>query len=173
MRSTLLLLLLAIAAGVGGYSAYHLFRPQSSELIGKTAFDLQLQDVHGELHKLSELCGKWVLINFWASWCAPCMDELPMLVDAQKRYGMHGLRILGPALDDTDAVTPVIARFGINYPVSADFAGADAAMQAFGNEKSALPYSVLIDPQGRIAQLMLGAFKAEELDAMLRQRLGV
>jgi peroxiredoxin len=172
MRNFLLLLLLAVLAGIGGFGAYRLIAPESSELIGKTAFNLELHDVHGSTHRLSDLRGKWVLINFWASWCAPCMDELPLLVDAQKRYGMHGLQILGPALDDAESVAPVIARLGINYPVSADFSGADTAMQAFGNEKSALPYSVLIDPQGRIDKLMLGALKPGDLDTLLRERIG-
>ncbi|TJY59354.1 TlpA family protein disulfide reductase [Sinimarinibacterium sp. CAU 1509] len=172
MRNFLLLLLLAVLAGIGGFGAYRLIAPASSELIGKTAYDLQLHDLQGATHRLSELRGKWVLINFWASWCAPCMDELPLLVEAQKRYGMHGLQILGPALDDADSVAPVVTRFGINYPVSADFTGADAAMQAFGNEKSALPYSVLIDPQGRVDRLMLGALKPGDLDALMRERIG-
>lgn len=170
---TIALLLLAALAGIGGFMLYQTFAPQEDRLVGQAAFDMRLQDTDGNIHRLVELRGKWVLLNFWASWCAPCMDELPLLVDAQKRYGPKGFQILGPALDTPESVAPVIQRFGINYPVSADFAGADTAMQAFGNDKAALPYSVLIGPDGNVAETMLGAFTAQELDSMLRTHLRI
>lgn len=166
MRSTLILLVLALLAGAAGFTAYRLV-DRDPPLLGKPAPDLSLTDMQGRVQSLLAWRGHWVLVNFWASWCAPCMDELPLLVDAQRRYGSRGLQILGPALDEADAVAPVIARFGIDYPVMADFAGADAAMQALGNSQGALPYSVLIDPQGRIRELVLGALSRETLETMI------
>lgn len=166
MRSTLILLVLALLAGAAGFAAYRLV-DRDPPLLGKPAPDLSLTDMQGREQSLLAWRGHWVLVNFWASWCAPCMDELPLLVDAQRRYGSRGLQILGPALDEADAVAPVIARFGIDYPVMADFAGADAAMQALGNSQGALPYSVLIDPQGRIRELVLGALSRETLETMI------
>jgi len=171
MRSVLILIVLALIAGGAGFGAYRLVAGKDA-LIGAPAPALALRDAQGRTQELAALRGKWVLINFWASWCAPCMEELPLLVDAQSRYAAQGLQILGPALDAPEAVAPVVARFGINYPVMPDFVAADEAMVALGNDHGALPYSVLIDPQGRIAERVLGAFSRESLEAMITDRLG-
>lgn len=170
MRSILILLVLALLAGAAGFAAYRLL-DRGHPLLGQPAPELSLVDTHGREQTLSAWRGRWVLINFWASWCAPCMDELPLLVDAQRRYGSRGLQILGPALDEPDAVAPVIARLGIDYPVMPDFARGDAAMQALGNTQGALPYSVLIDPQGRIREVVLGALSRETLETMITTHL--
>lgn len=170
MRSVLLLTLLALAAGVAGFGAYRLydsFADRGHPLLGQPAPDVVVAEQDGRALPLSTWRGRWLLVNFWASWCAPCMEELPLLVDAQRRYGERGLQIVGPALDEADAVAPVIARFGITYPVLADFVRADTAMQALGNTQGALPYSVLIDPQGRIADIMLGALTPELLESWI------
>lgn len=171
MRPAFALVALALGAGLAGFAAYRLLDLEPSTL-GQPAPALALRDASGQEYSLAALRGKWVLVNFWASWCAPCMDELPLLVEAQRRYGARGLQILGPALDDADAVAPVVARFGINYPVLPDFAGADAAMQALGNDQGALPYSVLIDPQGRVADHVLGGLSREELESLITSNLG-
>lgn len=172
MRQTLLVLLLAVAAAVGGFFAYRSLDGGSAELTGQMAPEIRLTDLDGKPRTLAEFQGKWVLLNFWASWCAPCMDELPHLVEAQSLYGARGLQIIGPALDEADAIKPMVARFRINYPVMADFLGADAAMQQLGNTQGALPYSVLIDPSGRIADTHLGALEREEIAALLDRHLG-
>ncbi|MEQ1439865.1 TlpA disulfide reductase family protein [Fontimonas sp. SYSU GA230001] len=171
MRQGFAVLALALVAGIAGFYAYQRI-DRSPALIGREAPPLVLRDAAGQAHALAALRGRWVLLNFWASWCAPCMDELPLLVDAQRRYAAQGLQILGPALDDADAVAPVIARFGINYPVMPDFAAADAAMQALGNDRGALPYSVLIDPQGRIADRVLGGLSRDALESLITSNLG-
>jgi peroxiredoxin len=172
MRQLLLVLVLALCAASAGYLAYRLLGPGASPLIGEPAPDLGFVDLQQREHRLDALRGQWVLVNFWASWCAPCMDELPLLVEAQARFAARGLRILGPALDDAAAVTPIIERFKINYPVMADFAAADRAMQALGNTRGALPYTVLIDPDGRIVEVVLGGLSREALDILITAHLG-
>lgn len=171
MRQTLLVLALALCAGSAGYLAYRLLGPGASPLIGEHAPELAFVDTQQREHRLAALRGQWVLVNFWASWCAPCMDELPLLVEAQARYAARGLRILGPALDDAAAIAPIVQRFRINYPVMADFAAADRAMQALGNTRGALPYTVLIDPQGRIAEIVLGGMSQEALETLITSHL--
>ena len=122
--------------------------------------------------RLAEWRGSVVVVNFWASWCAPCMDELPLLVDLQKRYADRGLQLIGPALDEREPVLAAVEHFGINYPVSADFNGASAAMELLGNQRGALPYSVLLDPEGRISETILGALTAESLETLITSKLG-
>ena len=173
MRKTLGLLALALFAAIaGGFSYWYIAAPRLSQDVGAVAPQLSWQTIDGKSVSLSALRGRWVLVNFWASWCAPCMDELPHLVKAQANYAALGLQIIGPALDDAKAVQPMIRRFGINYPVSADFATTDAAMRALGNDRGALPFSVLIDPDGFIAERVLGGMSAEQLDTLLKRHLG-
>jgi thiol-disulfide isomerase/thioredoxin len=101
-------------------------------------------------------------VNFWATWCAPCIEELPLLVEAQNTYGPRGFQILGPAMDDAATAAPMALRFGINYPVMADFIQVDAAMRALGNELGALPYSVLVDGDGKVLRSFLGGLRAQD-----------
>lgn len=173
MRPFLTILVLAVFAAVGGYFAYRLTQGGAApQLHGTAAPALRIADLDGRPRTLEEFRGRWVLLNFWASWCAPCMDELPHLVAAQAQYGPRGLQILGPALDEAEAVKPLVKRFGINYPVMADFVSADAAMRALGNEQAALPYSVLIDPAGTVADTVLGGLDGEALRRLLDRHLG-
>lgn len=174
MRSVLLYILLALTAGAAGFGAYRLYESATAAdhpLLGQPAPDVVLAEQDGRALPLSNWRGRWVLVNFWASWCAPCMEELPLLVEAQRRYGAQGLQIVGPALDEREAVSAVSARLGITYPVMADFARADAAMQALGNTQGALPYSVLIDPAGRIQEIVLGALSADRLEKLITRAL--
>jgi len=171
MRQTLLIMIVAVAAATGGFVAYRTL-DSGSELLGQAAPELRFNTIDGTALALSEFRGRWVLLNFWASWCAPCMDELPHLVEAQSLYAGRGLQILGPALDDAEAIKPMLVRFRINYPVMADFLAADSAMQQLGNDKGALPYSVLIDPNGRVREIQLGGMQRADLLALLEPHLG-
>lgn len=171
MRSLVIALSVALISGLGGFAAYFwLLHP--NDPVGQVAPDIVITDTDGKAHALKDFRGKWVLINFWASWCAPCMDELPLLVDAQKRYADRGLQLLGPALDEREPVLAVVERFRVNYPVSADFAGASQAMDLLGNQHGALPYSVLLNPQGEIAETILGSLTAESLESLITDKLG-
>ncbi len=172
MRQIPIVLLLALVAGTAGFVAYRFLAPGASPLIGQTAPALVFEDAQQRRYAIAEMRGQWLLLNFWASWCAPCMDELPLLVEAQSRYAARGLQILGPALDDATAIAPVVQRFRINYPVMADFVVADNAMQALGNTRGALPYTVLIDPQGRIVEVVLGGMSHAALETLLTKHLG-
>ncbi len=173
MRQTLIVALLAVPAALGGYIAYRALQHGAApQLHGTAAPTIRMVDLDGKPRTLEEFRGRWVLLNFWASWCAPCMDELPHLVAAQTRHAARGLQILGPALDEADGVRPLVTRFGINYPVMPDYVGADAAMRVLGNDKAALPYSVLVDPAGRVADTVLGGLDDEALDRLIRRHLG-
>lgn len=171
MRNLIVALMVAAVSGLGGFAAYYwLVRP--TVVTGLPVPDIVITDTDGKAHALAALRGRWVLLNFWASWCAPCMDELPLLVDAQRRYAGRGLQILGPALDEREPVLAVVKQFGLNYPVSADFAGASLAMELLGNQRGALPYSVLVNPQGEIAETILGSLTPESLESLITEHLG-
>jgi thiol-disulfide isomerase/thioredoxin len=168
---TLVFTAVMLAAGAAGFGAAWWWRAHAVEELVEIAPALNLKDLDGKPLSLADWKGKVVLVNFWATWCAPCMDELPMLVQTQAEFGPRGLQIVGPAMDDAAAVKPMLARFGINYPVGADYSAVDAAMRAFGNDAGALPYSVLISRDGHVVQRILGALHAADLKVLLEQQV--
>src|SRR5262249_28507689 len=119
MRTTLLVIvagLVAVAAGYGVYLYTHggVSTAATSEPLPP---GIQLQGTDANPHRLEEWHGKLVLVNFWATWCTPCLHEIPALVKLQKEYGGQGLQVIGPAVDDPDAVRSMLTPLGINYPV--------------------------------------------------------
>lgn len=158
---------LALAAGFG----VERWLNNGERTLDKPAPALVLNDLDGNPQALEQWRGKLLLVNFWAGWCAPCIDEIPLLVEAQSVYGPRGLQIIGPAMDDVDAVRALAAKLRINYPLMADFQQVDAALGTLGNEQGALPYSVLISADGRIVKTILGGLKKAELQALIEDHL--
>jgi peroxiredoxin len=146
--------------GVGIYSYRH---AQGSEPVSATAkqrrpapdFTLPLID-GGQLH-LSSYRGKVVLLDFWATWCVPCREEIPHFVELQQKYGGLGLQIIGVSMDDsTDPVHTFYQQFHMNYPVVIGTADVGAS---YGGVLG-LPISFLIDREGRIYAKHMGATDA-------------
>lgn len=164
-----LILAIGLGAGMAGFWAQQTL--QGSRLAGKPAPALTLKDLDGQPQAFAQWRGKLLLVNFWASWCAPCIDEMPLLVEAQSLYGARGLQIVGPAMDEVAAVREMAARLRINYPLMADFAEVDAAMQALGNSAGALPFTVLISPDGTLLETVLGGLKREQLRDLIESHL--
>jgi len=126
-----------------------------------------LPDLEGRSQSTEQWRGRILLINFWATWCPPCKEEIPLFMDFQERYGGRGLQIVGVALDERDAVADYRDGLLMNYPVLlADRQGLDL-MKAYGNLAGVLPYSVVIDRQGRIRHRKMGAYRRQELEDVL------
>ena len=159
----------ALAAGAG-FVAWQHYAGGSAQA-GADAPALVLTDLAGKPHALSEWRGRLLLLNFWATWCAPCMGELPLLVEAQQRYGARGLQVVGPAMDEPDAVRETAKHLGIGYPLMADFSQVDAAMAALGDTQGALPFSVLISADGKIIKTILGGLHKNELEGLIEPNL--
>ena len=115
----------------------------------KPAPDFTLKDSEGRAVRLSDLRGKVVLLNFWATWCQPCAMEIPWFVEFQQQYKARGLEVVGVSMDEDGwtAVKPYIARHNINYRM---LLGNDSVSQLYGGVDS-LPTTFLIDRAGRIA----------------------
>lgn len=128
--------------------------------------EFALPDLQGETRHVSEWDGNLLVINFWATWCAPCRKEIPMLVEAQRAYRDRGVRILGLALDRRKPVERFAAEYGINYPVLVDAAGVARVQDAFGGG-TGLPMTVVVDRKGRIRERVAGELTRAELDALL------
>lgn len=133
---------------------------------GERRPDFALPDLEGEVRHVSEWDGKLLAINFWATWCAPCREEIPMLVAAQADYRDRGLRILGLALDGREPVRDFAEEYGIDYPVLVDAAGVARVQDAFGGG-TGLPMTVIVDREGFIRERVSGALTRERLDGLL------
>jgi peroxiredoxin len=120
----------------------------------KAAPDFSLKDVNGHLVKLSDLRGKVVLLNFWATWCGPCKIEIPWFIEFEQKFKDQGLVVLGVSMDDDgwDAVRPYISAKKINYRV---VIGTEQVSDLYGGVES-LPTTFLLDRQGRIAAIHVG-----------------
>lgn len=124
--------------------------------------DVTLETMDGETIALANRPGEVLLVNFWATWCAPCRKEIPDLVDLQNEFGPAGLTVIGVSLDQQgeEAVRPFLGDYSINYPIVLDPEG--AIEQAFGGVYG-LPMTYVVGPDGRIRHRVLGLFPTEEM----------
>ncbi|QOW20720.1 TlpA family protein disulfide reductase [Lysobacter ciconiae] len=131
---------------------------------------LELPGLDGALMPLPQAhAGRPQLINLWASWCGPCIEEMPELDRFAGKQGADGVQVVGIALDDADAVRAFLERVPVRYPILIDAAGpADAGVQ-LGNVKGVLPYTVLLDAQGRLLKQKIGPFRDGEIDAWVER----
>ena len=113
--------------------------------------------------------GRPLLINLWASWCGPCIEEMPELQRFAASQGANGVQVVGIALDDPAAVRAFLQRVPVAYPILIDAPGRSDAGVRLGNPKGVLPYSVLISADGRLLKQHIGPFAAGDLPDWVRQ----
>ncbi|MGY0799649.1 TlpA family protein disulfide reductase [Lysobacter sp. A286] len=137
---------------------------------GETIPTLHLPDLDGRIIELPAAhLGRPQLINFWASWCGPCIEEMPELDRFATSQAADGTQVIGIALDDADAVDAFLQKIPVSYPILIDAAGpADSGVQ-LGNLRGVLPYTVLLDGQGRLVKQKIGPFQSGEIDHWVRQ----
>ena len=173
MRSTLPLIALALLGGTIGLLAGRHFDARVAGApgvvmarIGDPAPPIALPDTDARLRDLAEWRGQPLLVNFWASWCGPCVEEMPMLDAFAKASANHGTQVVGIALDDAAAVREFLSQVPVGYPNLIEAASSTDSSVRLGNRRSVLPYSVLIDADGTLRRLRVGAFEdADDLSA--------
>ena len=174
VRFAIATIVVAAAAGIAGFYGYQRLyaeKPERIEPPARPAPEIILKDLDGHSHRLSEFRGKLLLVNFWATWCGPCLKEMPLLVGAQNEYGKLGFQVIGPALDEVDAVRAMAKKIGINYPIMVGDEDITDAMDALGDELGALPFSVLIARDGRILTRVTGGLTQEKLTKLISAEL--
>jgi len=132
---------------------------------------IALRDLSGGQHNTAEYRGKVVILNFWATWCAPCKQEMPLLVEAQKRYGER-IVVIGASLDDSTTqphIPKFIRQLKINFPV---WIGADPELTERLGLGPALPSTAFLDPEGRIVLRVLGQLQKRDLFPRIEWLLG-
>jgi thiol-disulfide isomerase/thioredoxin len=161
--------LLAITAAAMGLWIEHR-REHPSEVngvsiavVGDEAPETAWLSVDGKPRRLSDWRGKRVLINFWATWCAPCQREMPLLSQAAQRFAGRNVAVIGVAEDTAPAVRAHLAARPVAYPIVIGATDAPGGSLSFGNTREVLPYSVLIGEDGRILRRKMGTFSEQEL----------
>ncbi len=131
------------------------------------AADPAMVDLQGKTHQLSDYRGKWVVVNYWATWCPPCRDELPELVDFHEKYSKDSAVVLGINLEqiDQDFLRNFVDENFISYPV---LLGSSSSANLFG-KVMALPTTFVLDPNGRMVARRVGGVTMRYLEKVIKQ----
>jgi thiol-disulfide isomerase/thioredoxin len=185
MKSTTLTLILSTAA-VLGYLSYRALAPvptaeppraleqppeaqqqSSGSALVDSLPDFALGNLAGESQSIQSWPGKALIINFWATWCPPCLREIPMLKEFQQTHADDPIQVVGIAVDQRDAVADFAADIEFNYPVLVGQSEAMDAASAFGVEFVGLPFTVFTDANGHVLGVHTGELHAEHLQALV------
>jgi thiol-disulfide isomerase/thioredoxin len=161
------LALAAVAAGI--WLAQTRYAPQAPAAASDALWRLSLPDVEGKPQALSQWRGQVVVLNFWASWCAPCREEMPDFAALQTQYRAKGVVFVGVAIDNSANVARFLQRQPVDYPILVGEGAALALARQLGNPNGALPYTIVLDRDGRVALRHLGRLPRATLDAALRK----
>lgn len=179
-KAVFLYLLVALASGIAGYQLFQArYAPETAptsasgngsgavSLVGARRPDFSLPDLEGRQHGPGEWAGKVLILNFWASWCPPCLQEIPAFIRLQEKYSERGVQFVGIALQRAEEVRDFVIAKGINYPVLAGEADVIRVAEGYGNQIGTLPYTVFIDREQRIAFIKRGPLKEVEADRVI------
>lgn len=161
----------ALAAGAGVWWARQ--RPPaadpSSPPVDAAVWGLELQTPQGAPLRLADYRGRWLMVNFWATWCPPCIREMPLLEAFYKANAAKSWQIVGIAADEAQAVNTFLARQPVSYPVAlAGFGGIELSRQ-LGNMAGGLPFTVVFTPQGEVAHRHMGELREDVLGAWVQR----
>jgi len=178
MPRVALMVVVALLAAAGGYfvAMYSAGSPSApvvtttpaatpAALVGQRRPDFTHRDPTGRAWSAADFDGQPLLLNFWATWCAPCVEEMPMLSTLQRDLAARGLRVVGIALDDPERAAAFAADLDLAYPVLVGDTDVVMTGQRYGNRSGMLPFTVLVDAQGIVRWTHLGALEAADVRA--------
>jgi len=162
MKNTKIIIFAAVLALGGGIFARGYFAPVALANPIPLA-EFTMPDVSGKPHNIKEWESKIRIINFWATWCPPCLKEIPMFKTLQQQFTNNGLQFIGVAVDDQASVKEYMAKTDINYPILiGDLAGI-ALSQQLGNTAGVVPYTLIVNQQGQVIYQHNGEISREQI----------
>lgn len=153
-----------LSAIIGAYFGIRYWHPAApnSTAVG-ALFSQSLPDIQGKPQSLAQWKNKKLIVNFWATWCAPCVEEMPELSALQQEIADRNIQVLGIGIDSASNITEFASKYKIHYPLYiAGMNGVELSRQ-FGNQTGGLPFTVLIGSDGDVRKTYLGRLKFEEL----------
>lgn len=169
------LLVAVVAAGIGYLSGQKLRAPSavSPAALNRLA-EIRFPDLKGQYQTLAQGKGQVQVVNYWATWCPPCRHEMPELSAMAQDYQSAGVRFVGIAVDDMIAVTRYVASAPVAYPIWLGDPASMALTAELGNRSQSLPFTLVLDREGRITYAKLGRISGPqlraEIDALLRRQ---
>ena len=179
------LVLLAVVSASAGVVTWRHFNPPPIQLsaapppvrpvqaeapalkVGDRRPDFTLSDLDGKPRSVSEWDGKLLFVNFWATWCPPCLEEIPDFVELQAAHGDSDVQFLGVALDRPDNVRRFMQEQGMNYPSLHGERDAIDLGKRYGNRIGALPYTVVVGRDGRVLLMHQGVLSKEDAERVI------
>jgi len=157
----------ALAAGVYVQMARTGLEPPTGPAAALALTRAEYPDLQGKRTTIGQWHGKVVVVNFWATWCPPCRQEIPGLIQIDRKFAAKGVQVVGIAVDQADKVVAYAAEIGMTYPtLVAGFEVMDVARQ-LGNKSGALPFTVVLDRSGNVVKTHLGMLTEADLTALL------
>lgn len=161
-QNTSLIIIAGVIALVGGVFVQSLPKKDQAN-IPPPALEFSLPDLQGRQRAISEWQGKILIINFWATWCPPCLKEIPEFISLQNEFNDKGLQFVGIAVEDKEAIEQYLKTIAINYPI---LVGGDEAItlsRQLGNIISTVPFSIIVNKQGQIIHRHPGELSRERI----------
>ncbi len=174
MKNILIFIVATVIAGSSGYALQrYLNQPQiqtqNNPAIGFQRPEFAAMDLNGQLRNIKEWDGKVILLNFWATWCPPCLKEIPDFIELQKDYGEQDFQIIGIAVDEEQAVREYATEIGMNYPTMVVESEGVELAKRYGNGIGALPYTVIINRNGEISNTIMGELSKKRTKELLEE----
>jgi len=166
MTGKVLYPLVAVAALLAGIATQHWWASPTEPVP-----EPPLHDLAGTPHSLAEWRGKVVVLNFWATWCPPCREEMPEFSRLQQELGGQGLQFVGAAIDDPEEVRTFLKDNPINYPILLGDERVQHWADQLGNHLSVLPFSVVFDRTGQPVATHTGGFERQQVLDIVRPLL--
>ncbi len=141
------------------------------ELSPGALYAMAFPDLNEKSQPLAQWAGKPLVINFWATWCAPCVEEIPLLIRMQSKFADQHLVIIGVGMEKPEKLKEFATKMGMNYPVLAGLEGGTELSARTGNQLNSLPFTIFIDRGGHVAGSHVGALEEMALDQQIQNIL--
>jgi thiol-disulfide isomerase/thioredoxin len=158
--------ILALAAGLGT-ATWHRQPKTPQQGIAEALLQAPLADLKNRPQTLNQYQGKVLIVNFWATWCPPCREEIPHFIEVQRKLGNKGVQFAGIALDHPEQAAAFVQEFGVNYPIFIARINESENMRAMGNHGGGLPYTLIYDRHGKLREKILGGLDKTRLEHLL------